>query len=99
MPRRRSRCSTSSRASGSNATIAENLRAVRARIDAAARRTGRDPSAVILVAVSKTFGADAVREARAAGQHDFGENKVQEALQKVAQTADIDVRWHLIGHL
>jgi pyridoxal phosphate enzyme (YggS family) len=54
---------------------------------------------VTLVAVSKTFGADAVREAHAAGQRDFGENKVQEGLQKIARTADIDVRWHLIGHL
>jgi pyridoxal phosphate enzyme (YggS family) len=54
---------------------------------------------VTLVAVSKTFGADAVRAAWAAGQRDFGENKVQEALQKIADTADIDVRWHLIGHL
>jgi pyridoxal phosphate enzyme (YggS family) len=49
--------------------------------------------------VSKTFGADAVREAHGAGQLDFGENKVQEALQKVSATADIDVRWHLIGHV
>jgi pyridoxal phosphate enzyme (YggS family) len=54
---------------------------------------------VTLVAVSKTFGADAVRDAHAAGQRDFGENKVQEGLQKIARTADIDVRWHLIGHL
>jgi pyridoxal phosphate enzyme (YggS family) len=54
---------------------------------------------VTLVAVSKTFGADAVRDAHAAGQRDFGENKVQEGLQKIARTADIDLRWHLIGHL
>lgn len=52
-----------------------------------------------LVAVSKTFGAAAVRAAWAAGQRDFGENKVQEALQKIAETADIPARWHLIGHL
>jgi pyridoxal phosphate enzyme (YggS family) len=51
------------------------------------------------VAVSKTFGTDAVREAHAAGQRNFGENKVQEALKKIAQTADMDLRWHLIGHL
>jgi hypothetical protein len=51
------------------------------------------------VAVSKTFPAGSVREAWAAGQRDFGENKVQEGLQKIAATADIAGRWHLIGHL
>ena len=79
--------------------IANNLRAVRERIDAAARRAGRDPGGVTLIAVSKTFDASAVRAAHAAGQVDFGENKVQEALQKMQDTADIPVRWHLIGHL
>jgi pyridoxal phosphate enzyme (YggS family) len=82
-----------------DATIASNLRSVRSRIDAAARRAGRDPSDVRLVAVSKTFSADHVRAARDAGQRDFGENKVQEALQKIEQTADREIRWHLIGHL
>ncbi len=71
----------------------------RSRIDAAARRVGRDPSDITLVAVSKTFSADHVRAARAAGQLDFGENKVQEALQKITDTADKEIRWHLIGHL
>ena len=80
-------------------SIAENLDAVRSRIAAAARRSGRSPSDVTLVAVSKTFGAEAVREAHAAGQRDFGENRVQEALQKIAETAETDIRWHLIGHL
>ena len=80
-------------------SIARNLATVRARIDAAARRVGRDPSAVRLIAVSKTFGADHVRAAFTAGQRDFGENKVQEALQKIEQTADMEMRWHLIGHL
>ena len=79
--------------------IADNLRAVRERIDAAARRVNRDPGGVTLIAVSKTFDASAVRAAHAAGQVDFGENKVQEALQKMQDTADIPVRWHLIGHL
>jgi len=79
--------------------IAENLESVRARIAAAAGRAGRDPGTITLVAVSKTFGADHVRAAWAAGQRDFGENKVQEALQKIAETTDIPVRWHLIGHL
>ena len=79
--------------------IAANLNDVRHRIGAAASRAGRDPAEITLVAVSKTFPADAVRAAYAAGQRDFGENKVQEALQKIAETADISPRWHLIGHL
>jgi pyridoxal phosphate enzyme (YggS family) len=79
--------------------IAETLHAVWSRVDAAARRAGRDPGDVTLVAVSKTFGAGAVREAWAAGQREFGENKVQEGLQKISETADIEIRWHLIGHL
>lgn len=79
--------------------IADNLADVRRRVAEAARRTGRSPDEVTLVAVSKTFGADAVRDAWAAGQRDFGENKVQEALQKIDATADIEIRWHLIGHL
>jgi hypothetical protein len=82
-----------------DADIEANLNAVRARIGAAARRAGRDPGEITLIAVSKTFGADHVRAAWAAGQQDFGENKVQEALQKIAETTDIPVRWHLIGHL
>jgi PLP dependent protein len=83
----------------SNDSIAENLAEVRGRIADAARRAGRAADDVTLVAVSKTFGADRVREAYAAGQRDFGENKVQEGLEKQAETADIAVRWHLIGHL
>lgn len=81
------------------ADIADNLRAVRARIGAAAGRAGREPAGVTLIAVSKTFPADHVRAAAAAGQVDFGENKVQEALQKIGETTDITLRWHLIGHL
>ena len=80
-------------------SVAVRLSAVRARIDAAARRAGRDPSTIRLVAVSKTFPIDAVREAYAAGQRDFGENRVQEALEKIAAATDLDVRWHLLGHL
>ena len=80
--------------------IGERLAAVAGRVEAAARRAGRDPSSVILVAVSKTFDAGCVRAAYAAGQRDFGENKVQEAEQKMAATADLTgARWHLIGHL
>ncbi len=82
-----------------NESIAANLAAVRERIASAARAAGRQPDDVRLVAVSKTFGADHVRAAYAAGQRDFGENKVQEALQKIGETADIPIAWHLIGHL
>ena len=80
-------------------SVAIRLAEVRARIDAAARGAGRDPSSVRLVAVSKTFPIDAVREACAAGHRDFGENRVQEALDKIAASTDLDLRWHLLGHL
>jgi len=80
-------------------SIAENLAEVRGRIADAARRAGRDVNEVTLVAVSKTFPAERVREAYAAGQSDFGENKVQEGLQKQSEVADIPLRWHLIGHV
>jgi len=76
-----------------------NLAAIRQRIAAAAAAAGRRPEDIRLLAVSKTFSADHVRAAYAAGQRDFGENKVQEGLQKREETADLDIRWHLIGHL
>ena len=79
--------------------IAERLTSIRERIAAAAAVAGRAPSSVRLVAVSKTFQVEAVREAYAAGQRDFGENKVQEALEKMASSADLPIRWHLLGHL
>ena len=79
--------------------LRSRLADVRARIGRAADRPGRDPASVRLVAVSKTFYADHVRAAADAGQLDFGENKVQEALQKMDQTADLAIRWHLVGHL
>jgi PLP dependent protein len=79
--------------------IADNIAVIRERIAAAARAAGRDPGDVRLLAVSKTFSAGHVRDAYAAGQRDFGENKVQEALQKRDETADLEIRWHLIGHL
>ncbi len=78
--------------------IARNLEDVRARVSAAAERSGRLPSSVRLLAVSKTFSADHVRAAMAAGQVDFGENKVQEGLSK-AEVIGAGPRWHLIGHL
>jgi pyridoxal phosphate enzyme (YggS family) len=80
-------------------SIADRLAGIRGRIDAAARSAGRDPSSVRLIAVSKTFPVEFVREAYAAGQRDFGENRVQEALQKIAGSTDLSIRWHLLGHL
>lgn len=80
-------------------SIPERLADVRARIARAAGRAGRDPASIRLVAVSKTFSADHVRAAAAAGQIDFGENKVQEGLGKIDALADLPLRWHLIGHL
>jgi pyridoxal phosphate enzyme (YggS family) len=80
-------------------SIPANLTTIRERIAAAAAAAGRRPDDVRLLAVSKTFSADHVRAAHAAGQRDFGENKVQEALQKIAETAELEIRWHLIGHL
>jgi hypothetical protein len=80
-------------------SIALNIAAVRERIAAASVAAGREPGAVRLLAVSKTFSAEHVRKAFTCGQRDFGENKVQEALQKIEATADLPIRWHLIGHL
>lgn len=79
--------------------LASRLAGVRERIARAAGRVRRDPSTIRLVAISKTFPAADVRSAAAAGQLDFGENKVQEALTKMEQTADLPLRWHLVGHL
>jgi pyridoxal phosphate enzyme (YggS family) len=79
--------------------IADRLTEVRARIAAAARSVGRDPLTVRLIAVSKTIPLNLIREAYAAGQRDFGENRVQEALQKIQTSADLQTRWHLLGHL
>lgn len=78
---------------------ARNLHAVRARIDAAARAAGRDPASVALLAVSKTWPADAVRALYALGQTDFGENRAQELAAKAGELADLPVRWHFIGQL
>lgn len=81
-------------------TIAENLAQVCARMAQAARRAGRNPADVTLVAVSKTHPLEAVAAARAAGQHDFGENRFEELWEKVraAQAEGIDgLRWHMIG--
>jgi len=81
------------------AALRARLESVRERIARAAGRAQRDPSSVRLVAVSKTFDVQRVRVAAECGQLDFGENKVQEALEKIGAASDLDLRWHLIGHL
>ena len=82
-------------------SIGSNLQEVKRRIAAACVGAGRDANTVTLLAVSKTFGADVVREALAAGQQAFGENHVQEALAKIEALAALraQIEWHLIGPL
>jgi pyridoxal phosphate enzyme (YggS family) len=81
------------------ATIADNLQAIKARMERAARSAGRDPSAVRLLAASKTQPPAAIEQAMAAGQRAFGENYVQEALEKMDRLAQSQLEWHLIGAL
>ena len=83
------------------ATILGNIQQVRARIARACDDAKRPVQSVTLLCVSKTFGPDAVREALAAGERCFGENYVQEALEKIAALADLrgSIEWHLIGPL
>ena len=78
-------------------TIQNNLQAVIARVTAACRASGRSPSAVRLVAVSKTFPEQALRAAAGAGQRDFGENYLQEGMAKMQALADLPLTWHFIG--
>jgi len=80
--------------------VAENLASIRARIDAAARRAGRDPEEIRLLPVTKTKGVEVLEEAYAAGLRLFGENRAQEAADKAEHFADrADVGWAMIGHL
>ncbi len=80
-------------------SIGSNLQEVKGRVAAACLAAGRDAKGVTLLAVSKTQGVDAVREAAAAGQRAFGENYVQEGLDKIAALAALGLEWHLIGAL
>ncbi len=81
-------------------TIADNLGLVRERIAAAARRAGREPGEITLMAVSKTFSAAQIREAYDTGLRVFGENRVQEFAGKVEAVRELSgAEWHLIGHL
>ena len=77
--------------------IETNLQTVRARLAAACQAAGRRPDEVTLLAVSKTFGADAVQAAHAAGQTAFGENYIQEAVQKITELRHLPLEWHCIG--
>ena len=77
--------------------IAQQIKTVQTRIQAACAAAGRDPSGVRLLAVSKTFGPQAVREAHAAGQTAFGENYIQEAVDKITALRELPLEWHCIG--
>ncbi|APZ44293.1 YggS family pyridoxal phosphate-dependent enzyme [Acidihalobacter ferrooxydans] len=79
--------------------ICDKLQTVHARIDAATRQSRRDPHSIQLLAVSKTWPAAAVREAWHCGQRAFGENYVDELIEKARSLADLDIEWHYIGHL
>ena len=79
--------------------IAQNLSVINDRMANAARRSGRRREDVTLVAVSKTFPAEAIRAAHEAGVRQFGENRVQEFESKHGELTDLDATWHLIGHL
>ncbi len=81
--------------------LSDNLQAVNARLEAAARQAGRQPAHILLLAVSKTFPASTVRQAAQLGLCHFGENYVQEGCDKVAELADLrsQLTWHFIGPL
>ena len=79
--------------------VAANYDLVMKRIEAAASRSGRDPSSIRLIAVTKTVSADRIREAAACGITHIGENRLQEALTKREALADLPLTWHFIGHL
>ena len=78
-------------------TIADKLHKVRERIAAASAQAGRPADSIALLAVSKTYGPEAVREAYAAGQQAFGENYIQEGVEKIAALRDLPLQWHCIG--
>src|SRR5579872_7618335 len=81
-------------------SIPSNIAIIRERIHTAARRAGRSPGEVSLMAVTKTHPAERIREAYDAGLRLFGENRVQELSGKAAALADLtDAEWHMIGHL
>jgi pyridoxal phosphate enzyme (YggS family) len=81
-------------------SIARNVAHIRERISAAAQRVGRNPDDITLMAVSKTFPPELIREAHGCGLRQFGENRVQEFAEKIAALGDLhEAEWHMIGHL
>lgn len=87
------------KASKPSIDLQTRLEQVRQRIALACKNAGRDPGDVRLLPVSKTVSADTLRIAYAAGCHEFGENKIQEAREKSQALADLDIHWSVIGHL
>ena len=81
------------------ASFASRLAEIQTTIGRHAEKAARDPAEVRIVAVTKTFPVERIREAIAAGHHRFGENRVQEALPKMAELSGDECEWHLIGHL
>ena len=81
------------------ASLQANLEVVRQAITSSAQRASRDPSAVTLVAVTKTVAVERIREAITLGLRIFGENRVQEALPKMDEIGPANIDWHLVGHL
>jgi pyridoxal phosphate enzyme (YggS family) len=79
--------------------LAVRLADIRAQLAAAARKSGREPDEVRLIAISKTHPASVIKQACQLGATDFGENRVQEAEGKIAEIGREKVRWHLVGHL
>src|ERR1700694_4458396 len=80
-------------------SVGANLKGIREMIARSAERAGRDPQEIVLVAVTKGFSAERIREALAVGLRILGENRVQEALSKIDEIGPANVDWHLIGHL
>jgi len=80
-------------------TLSERFADVRSRVAAAARRSNRSPDEIALIAISKTHPAEMLRDGLRAGITDFGENRVQEAEEKILELGRSAARWHLVGHL
>jgi pyridoxal phosphate enzyme (YggS family) len=80
-------------------SIRENIDDIVKKIEAACKKVGRNPNDITLIAVSKTVESPKVREAVAAGVDNLGENRVQELVKKYEDLKDIDIKWHMIGHL
>ena len=80
-------------------SIAENLARVRERLDRACQKAGRLPEEITLVAVTKGVGPEMISQAHSLGIRHFGENRVQEAQEKISALKPLDITWHMVGHL